>query len=341
MTWPFVVARLALAAVFGAAAVAKLRSREGTQRTLAEYGVAPRFVGPGAWVLPAAELVVATLLVPRSTATVGAFAALGLLACFSAAIVIRLRRGERPDCACFGQLHSAPVGAGTLARNALLGLMAYAVAFADTGIGVEAAVDQITGADGLLGPAVLVLAVVVVLQLWWSLQLFRQSGRLIARIHVLEMTLADGPADDASGLGLGESVPPFELLDTDGRRWSLAGLLVPGRPVALVFSDPECPACDALAAELPDRMDVDVDVVVITRAGDSARYAGVGTVLLQQQHEVAFACRVSGVPTAFLVDPDGRVSSAIASGAPAILNLLAGERSPAPVLEITSVAGAR
>ena len=46
---------------------------------------------------------------------------------FSVAIALSLARGRAPECHCFGQLHSAPAGPMTLARNAVLAALAVFV----------------------------------------------------------------------------------------------------------------------------------------------------------------------------------------------------------------------
>jgi hypothetical protein len=63
--------------------------------------------------------VAAALLVPAS-AWWSALAAIALLLAFVAAISASLARGRAPDCHCFGQVHSAPPGRGTLLRNTCL-----------------------------------------------------------------------------------------------------------------------------------------------------------------------------------------------------------------------------
>jgi hypothetical protein len=69
-------------------------------------------------------LVVAATLLPASTAWWGALGALALLSVFVAGIGINLARGRTPECHCFGQLHSAPAGWKTLARNGILAAVA-------------------------------------------------------------------------------------------------------------------------------------------------------------------------------------------------------------------------
>ncbi len=133
MSAALLIARCALALVFAVAAVAKLADRGGFRHTLGEFGMPRALVGPAAIALPLAELAVAVLLVPEPTAVAGAIAALVLLAAFSAAIARVLLRGEQPDCNCMGQVHSTPVGAGTLARNATLAVVAGTIALAGPG----------------------------------------------------------------------------------------------------------------------------------------------------------------------------------------------------------------
>ena len=114
------IARLGLSVVFAVAAVAKLADRAGTQATLVEFGLRDRFAATGAVALPVAELAIAVLLLPAATARWGGIAAAATLLVFSAAIARSLARGEQPDCNCFGQIHSAPIGRGSLIRNVAL-----------------------------------------------------------------------------------------------------------------------------------------------------------------------------------------------------------------------------
>ena len=66
----------------------------------------------------------AAALIPAASAWWGALGALALLLLFVAGISINLARGKKPECHCFGQLHSAPAGWRTLARNGALAAIA-------------------------------------------------------------------------------------------------------------------------------------------------------------------------------------------------------------------------
>jgi uncharacterized membrane protein YphA (DoxX/SURF4 family) len=131
------IARLLLAAVFAAAGAAKLVDLAGSRAAVAGFGVPDRVAGPVGTLVPFAELATAVLLLPAVTARAGATAALALLLAFSIGIAASIARGEAPDCRCFGQLHSEPVGRRTLARNFALALVAgLVVAGDDTGPGL-------------------------------------------------------------------------------------------------------------------------------------------------------------------------------------------------------------
>src|SRR5215208_4291396 len=118
------LARLLLAVVFAVAGVAKLADRAGSGRAVAEFGVPTPLATPLGVLLPLAELTVAAALIPTSTAWWGALGAIVLLGLFVLGITVNLARGRKPDCHCFGQLHSAPAGWKTLLRNGLLAAVA-------------------------------------------------------------------------------------------------------------------------------------------------------------------------------------------------------------------------
>ena len=115
---------------------------------------------------------------------------------FVVGISINLARGRTPDCHCFGQLHSAPAGWKTLARNGVLAAVAGFVLWEgyEGGAGPSALswLGALSTAQllGLLG-GVLVLALLAG-QWWFLVHLLRQNGRLLVRLEALEATLAEG-----------------------------------------------------------------------------------------------------------------------------------------------------
>jgi len=110
MAFALLLARLALTAAFAVAGVAKLLDRSGTREALREFGVPEGVVLPGGAILPLVELAVAALLIPISTAWVGAVAALALLLLFTAVVGLTLARGRRPECHCFAPARRDPRG---------------------------------------------------------------------------------------------------------------------------------------------------------------------------------------------------------------------------------------
>jgi uncharacterized membrane protein YphA (DoxX/SURF4 family) len=128
MSAALLVARLALAAVFATAAIAKLRSPARTAATLDDFRMPRPLIPASVYALPLIELGIAVLLVPEETAAWAALAAAALLATFSTAITGALARGEDVECNCFGAATASPVRRSTLARDAALFMLAAFVA---------------------------------------------------------------------------------------------------------------------------------------------------------------------------------------------------------------------
>ncbi len=133
--------RAALIVVFGLAIAGKIRSRaswDAFVQTLGAFG-APRSLprAPAAAAIVGLEAAAAACLV--ASPALGHALALGLLAMFTAALGLALRRGERAPCRCFGA-SERPIGPGHLARNAAL----LAVALAGLGA-------RLTGSPGAAG----------------------------------------------------------------------------------------------------------------------------------------------------------------------------------------------
>ena len=118
------IARVLLIAVFSVAGITKLADRAGSKQGLVDFGVPASLAVPLGVLLPLAELAVAVALIPASTAWWGAVGALVLLLLFVGGISANLARGRKPECHCFGQLHSEPAGWKTLVRNGVLAAVA-------------------------------------------------------------------------------------------------------------------------------------------------------------------------------------------------------------------------
>lgn len=340
--------RLVLAAVFVVAGVAKLADRAGAERALRDFGVPATLVRTVGRLLPLAEVATAVALLPAASAWYGSITALGLLLAFCVAIAISLARGRAPDCHCFGQLHSTPAGRPTLVRNGALAALAGFVVIQgrdDPGPSAVAWLGALPVGESaaIIGGAVMLGLLVA--QTWLLVHLLRQSGRVLLRLDALEArSPVAGPPPIRTptphypevGLPLGTPAPSFALPDVAGAEHTLAELQALGRPLLLLFMDPNCGPCNAL---LPDvgrwhRELADVVTVAVVSRGspDSNRGKleehGLGPVLLQRDYEVTTAYQAHGTPSAVLVRSDGTIGSPVAPGAEAIRSLVAHVSGP-------------
>ena len=324
-------ARLLLAAVFATAAGTKLLDPLGSRRALADFGVPERALPAAVLLLPFAEAAAAVALVPRPTALWGALAALVLLGIFVAGIANAMRRGQAPDCHCFGQLHSAPAGRATLARNAALAAFAVVVLLEGPGPALDGWVGARTAAELVavgLGAAAAVLAAL--------------SVRLLLENRQLRRAVAAAPTAVRPGLPIGVAAPAFGLRRVSGETVTLEQLLTRGRPLALIFVSPDCGPCQTLFPEverwqaaLADRLTV---AIVSQGTPEENRPViekhGISKVLLQEDSEVMTAYQLQGTPSAVVVSREGMIASNAAAGAfavEALIRLTLQREAAAPV----------
>ncbi len=345
MNIALLVGRLLLALVFGVAGIAKLADRKGSRRAITDFGLPGALAAPLAILLPLAELGVAAILLPTSTAWWGALGALALLLLFAAGIGLNLARGKKPDCHCFGQLHSAPIGGKTLARNAALaalaGLLAWRGWEGDAGPSAVAWIGALSATQlvGLSG-GILVLALLAG-QWWFLLALMRQNGRLLVRLEAVEALASSGEAPQPhggavpvrpqeEGLPVGTEAPSLSLSGLYGETLTLDALRAPGKPVMLLFTDPNCGPCTALLPEIgrwQEEYSDKLALALVSRGTPEENRAksqehGLTGVLLQENWEVSEAYHVGGTPSAVFVRPDGSIGSPVAAGAEAIKTLV-------------------
>jgi hypothetical protein len=126
--------RVALAVMFGVAALAKIASFRRTWARVRLFGVPEALSRPVAIAIPATELAAVGLLIPDVTARAGGMVGALALGAFSLAVARLLIRGEAPECNCFGVLHATRVGTGMLVRNLALTGLALLVAVAGPGV---------------------------------------------------------------------------------------------------------------------------------------------------------------------------------------------------------------
>jgi len=317
-----VLARVALAAVFVTAGVAKLLDRPGSRSALAGFGVPDRWIRPVAWLLPLAEIATALALLFVPTAQWGALAALVLLLAFIAGISYAMSRGRAPDCHCFGQLHSEPAGPSTLIRNAVLAVVAAIAVWKGPGPAINEWVADRTAVELVaigLGAAAILLAASL-------LRLWSENRGLKGELEATKEELALFPA----GLPVGAEAPSFALPGMHGETVTLESLCARGSPVLLVFAAPKCGPCWLMLPNLSrwQRILADRLTLIFVSTGtpeDNQEIVddyGVVDLLMQEGTEVADRYRVDATPTAVVVTPDGRVASTTVVGSNTIEPLI-------------------
>jgi peroxiredoxin len=131
------------------------------------------------------------------------------------------------------------------------------------------------------------------------------------------------------GLRAGTPAPAFELPDLNGNPVSLAAFR--GQRVLLVFSDPNCGPCTALAPELArfnrDHDGHDLAVLMVSR-GDAeanrskAQQLGLNfPIVIQPGWRISKKYGIFATPVAFLVDEQGTLARDVAQGHEQILAL--------------------
>jgi peroxiredoxin len=344
MAIALLLARLLLALVFAVAGAAKLADREGSRRAIVDFGVPSALAAPLGLLLPLAELAVAATLLPASTAWWGALGALALLSVFVVGISINLARGRKPECHCFGQLHSAPVGWKTLARNAVLIAVAGFVLWEgyESGAGPSAISWLVALSTAQLAGLIGGVLMLVLLAGQWTflVHLLRQNGRLLVRLEAVEASLATGgsvapsengtPVHQAEGLPVGSTAPEFSLSGLHGETITLEALRSSGKTVMMLFTDPNCGPCNAMLPEVgrwQEEHAHKLTLALVSRGEveENRRQAdehGLTNVVLQAEWEVSKAYGVRGTPSAVLVLPDASVGSPVAGGSEAIKSLV-------------------
>ena len=307
-------ARILLAAMFATAAVAKLRDRPGTHRALAGFGVPSRAISAAAILLPLAELATAAALVPKPSAQWGGLAALILLLVFTGGIANAMIRGRAPDCNCFGQLHSEPVGWRTLFRNVALAAPAAFLVAEGPGPSIPAWIGDRSGAELAAIAGFIAAALLGGL----AMRLRRERDTLRHSLDDARAELARIPA----GLPVGVAAPDFALPSMHGGEVSLDDLRARGRPVALLFVSPGCGPCERIFSNVgrwQSALGGRITLALLSSGTTEENRAAVGNgemeVLLQEDYEVNKAYRVRSTPAAVVVNSEGRIASASVLGA--------------------------
>lgn len=332
-------ARIALAAVFLTAGVGKLFDLQGSRQAMRDFGVPAGLSRVGGLLLPLFEIAAGIALVFAQSARWGGAVALVLLLGFIAGIGNALRHGIAPDCHCFGQIHSAPAGRGTLARNGVLAALAAFVVVKAPGPALGTWVST-------RSPAVLVavgLGIVAAVLALVAAQLWVEARKLRSDLGSAQRMAAGAPP----GLPIGVQAPDFALSSTDGMTVTLDDLRDRGRPVLLVFASPWCSSCVALFPNLRRWQQTLAERVTIAVISSGTVNENVSlfleheleNVLLQEKSELIESYRIRGTPTAVLVNGDGTIGSIPAESVfgiePMVRLVLRNGTDAAPALQVS------
>lgn len=118
------VVQMFMATYFAWSGVAKLRDPAEFARGVQDYRVLPDSVAAAIapW-FPVAELLLAWFWLAGWVPVATAWGTFGLLAAFTGAVVINLRRGRPLPCHCHTPLGSGTIGWGLVVRNVTLGVL--------------------------------------------------------------------------------------------------------------------------------------------------------------------------------------------------------------------------
>jgi peroxiredoxin len=194
---------------------------------------------------------------------------------------------------------------------------------------------------------------------WLGWQLLRQNGRLLLQLEELEKRLDElefGEGEEPDSLPLGSTAPEFSLPDLAGQTRTLGEFR--GKSVLLIFFNPACGYCRELlpklaaltpSAPMAERAGLPSEVlmpeegerrprifstpILVISTGDAEtnrhlfnEHRLVGPVLLQKETEVAALYKANGTPSGYLINPEGKISSRLAIGADALLEIAAEPR---------------
>ena len=239
-----------------------------------------------------------------------------LLALFVVGLTRVLRRGEAPDCHCFGQVHSKPASWMTVARNFVLTLPAAYVVLAGPGPSLA---SWVAGTDAR-GLWLITTGSLAALATTTAVLLRRENRRL----RSTDDRAAAAPRQ------IGALAPHFTLPSAAGRVVSLQDLLADDRACVLTFVHPGCGPCKPLLPELARWHDTITERIALTlvtparaiEAEQLTREHALTHVLIDQQSTVMHAYGVTATPSAILVASDGTVRSAPVAGRVAIESLI-------------------
>ncbi|MEO5860044.1 MAG: MauE/DoxX family redox-associated membrane protein [Pyrinomonadaceae bacterium] len=329
------IIRLLLFAILAVAGVGKLLDREGSESAVKAFGMPGPLVTTFAFLLPVTELIFGFCLLFVSFSWIGAAGALLLMVTFIGAMLIQMIKGEAPDCHCFGQIHSEPVGPRSLIRNIVVAVLPIVLLVS----GRQNQGFALGDANGLIAANVILASVVVALVVGTSYvrKLTKENVALKRQLDLIEMLETGGTlmerdeaGDPTDSLPIGAPFPDFTLPDTAGKIVTFDHLIADPLPKLFLFVGPDCRPCKAMLNEFGEwtREFAGSSRFVFVSKGAAQenieRFGGelAAGMLLQKKMEFAALLHIKWTPAAILVGADGNIASHPAVGDMAIRDLV-------------------
>ena len=327
--------RLSLFTIFALAGIGKLLDPKGSIKALHEFGTPEEFTKTFSIALPFAEIVFAFCFLFTEMSWLGSIGALLLLLSFIGGMIWQISQGKAPDCHCFGQIHSEPVGKKSLIRNivfAVLALILLAQGKSRQGMSLaESSPEMVQMAliFALLAVAIVLLAYVK--------KLSDQQDDILRRMGVLEIASGEGipverdaAGDPNDGLPIGAPLPDFAIADINGSVVRLRNLLADKKPFLFFFVGPDCDPCEVLLPEIEEWEALLGDKLRFTFVSNGSVEKNRGKfgntngriVLIEKSREFALSVHAKWTPSTLFVDSDGNIASHVAAGDVAIRRLV-------------------
>ncbi len=322
------VVQICLSLLLTAAAIAKLRDREGAKSAIEAFGYSA-FAPALTIAVPLWELMIAIALLSAPTSRFAAVAATVTLAGFTVVVGRSLRSGATHDCNCFGSLFQSRVSRSMLYRNVAL-----------TGVALFASVVP---TSNLLQSYPLQWAVHVArLDMLSLLQLIVGTLQLVSLFYVAGLlTMAwresrrHAHVEAGHGIGIGNRLPDVLMTTVQGERVPWSRIRNDYGPTTLVFVAIRCSSCSALMEKVSDlRQQAEINGVVFLSHGDltaNRDYAlkfGLNDLYVEEDSSLSSLFGVVRTPAAIEFDEVGRIAAAPVGGLSSILALI--ERSSTP-----------
>lgn len=333
------ILRLFLAGVFLIAGIGKLLDLKGSEKAVKDFGVPQDLAKAFGTALPVVEIIIAVLLLFISTSWFGAISGTLLLLTFISGMLWQMKLGNAPDCHCFGQIHSEPVGKKSLLRNiifAFAGMILILSGKDNQGYQLTDSIGDFTYTMQVFF-GLLLIGFLIVLFLYLK-KIIENQTQILRRLEVLEIIGNNGGniqerenvGDPTQGLPIGSPLPNFQMPTANGQVLTLEQLLARKKPILFFNVSPTCNPCQALLPEIEKwekELSNQITFIFISNGSIKDNLAKFNSeydreILIQDDKELADLMEIRWTPTALLANSKGMIASHPAAGDIAIRELI-------------------